>query len=129
VLAEIDLGEILWTTVVIFFMVAYLMMLFSVIGDIFRDHSLSGIAKAGWLLFLLIAPVLALLIYLIARGPSMAERSLKQQQAAETQFKQYVQGAAAEAGPAAEIAKAKELLDAGSITQTEYDALKQKALA
>ena len=128
-LAEIDLGEILWTTIVIFFMVAYLMMLFSVIGDIFRDHSLSGIAKAGWLLFLLIAPVLGLLIYLIARGPSMAERSLKQQQAAETQFKQYVQGAAAEAGPAAEIAKAKELLDAGSIDQAEYDALKRKALA
>ena len=127
-LAEIDLGEILWTTVVIFFMVAYLMMLFSVIADIFRDHSLSGFGKAGWLLFLLIVPVLALLIYLIARGPSMAERSMKQHQAAEAQFKQYVQGAAAEAGPAAEIAKAKELLDAGSINQDEFDALKRKAL-
>ena len=128
-LAEIDFGEILWTTVVIFFMIAYLMILFRVIFDIFRNNEMSGGMKAVWLIALLVLPVLTLFIYVIAHGGDMAKRDIAQQKAAEADFQQYVQKAAAEAGPAGEIAKAKELLDAGSINQEEFEALKRKALS
>lgn len=128
-LAEIDFGEILWTTIVIFFMIAYLMILFRVIFDIFRNRDMSGGMKAVWLIALLFVPVLTLFIYVIAHGKDMAGRDVAQQQAADADFKQYVQKAAAEAGPSAEIAKAKELLDSGAISQEEYEALKRKALS
>ena len=128
-LAEIDLGEILWTTIVIFFMVAYLMILFRVIIDIFRNREMSGGVKAVWLIAMLFLPVLTLFIYVITQGSGMAERQIAEQQAAEADLKRYVQTAAAETGPASEIAKAKELLDAGSINQEEFDALKRKALS
>lgn len=128
-LAEIDFGEILWTTVVIFFMIAYLMILFRVIFDIFRNHEMSGGMKAVWLIALLFLPVLTLFIYVIVHGRDMAGRDIAQHEAAEAEFKQYVQKAAADSGPAAEIAKAKELLDNGSITQEEFEALKRKALS
>jgi hypothetical protein len=129
VLAEISFGEILWTTIVIFFMVAYLMILFRVIFDIFRNDTMSGGMKAVWLIALLFLPVLTLFIYVIVHGRDMAERDVAQQKAAEANFQQYVQKAAADAGPSAEIAKAKELLDSGSINQEEFEALKRKALS
>jgi hypothetical protein len=129
VLAEISFGEILWTTIVIFFMVAYLMILFRVIFDIFRNREMSGGMKAVWLLALLFLPVLTLFIYVVSQGRGMAERDVAQQKAAEADFQQYVQKAAADAGPSAEIAKAKELLDSGSISQEEFEALKKKALS
>lgn len=128
-LAEIDFGEILWTTIVIFFMIAYLMILFRVIFDIFRNRDMSGGMKAVWLIALLFLPVLTLFIYVIVHGKDMAGRDVAQQQAADADFKQYVQKAAAEGGPSAEIAKAKELLDSGAISQEEYEALKRKALS
>jgi hypothetical protein len=128
-LAEIDFGEILWTTVVIFFMIAYLMILFRVIFDIFRNHEMSGGMKAVWLIALLFLPVLTLFIYVIVHGKDMAGRDIAQHEAAEAEFKQYVQKAAADSGPAAEIAKAKELLDNGSISQDEFETLKRKALS
>jgi hypothetical protein len=128
-LAEIDFGEILWTTVVIFFMIAYLMILFRVIFDIFRNHEMSGGMKAVWLIALLFLPVLTLFVYVIVHGKDMAGRDIAQHEAAEAEFKQYVQKAAADSGPAAEIAKAKELLDNGSISQDEFETLKRKALS
>jgi hypothetical protein len=128
-LADINFGEILWTTVVIFFMIAYLMILFRVIFDIFRNHEMSGGMKAVWLIALLFLPVLTLFIYVIVHGKDMAGRDIAQHEAAEAEFKQYVQKAAADSGPAAEIAKAKELLDNGSISQDEFETLKRKALS
>ncbi len=128
-LAEIDLGDILWTTIVIFFMIAYLMILFRVIFDIFRNHAMSGGMKAVWLIALLFLPFLTLFIYVIVHGKDMAQRDVAQQKAAEADFQQYVQKAAADAGPSGEIAKAKDLLDSGAITQEEFDALKKKALS
>ena len=86
-LAEIDFGEILWTTVVIFFMIAYLMILFRVIFDIFRNHEMSGGMKAVWLIALLVLPVLTLFIYVIAHGNDMAQRDIAQQKAAEADFR------------------------------------------
>jgi hypothetical protein len=128
-LAEIGLGEILWTTLVIFFMITYFMILFSILGDLFRDKELGGVAKAIWVIALVVAPFLAALVYLIARGGGMAERSLAAQQKAQAEFDQYVQSRASAGTPAEQIAHAKELLDAGTISQADFDALKAKALA
>jgi ABC-type multidrug transport system fused ATPase/permease subunit len=115
--------------VVIFFFTMYLMILFSVIGDLFRDHETSGGVKALWVLFFFIAPFLSLLIYMIARGPGMQQRAIEAQKQQQAAFNDYVQSTAAGANPAEQIAKAKELLDAGTISQQEFDAIKAKALS
>lgn len=128
-LADINMGEILWTTLVIFFMVIWFMILFSILGDLFRDHELGGFAKTLWVFALIFLPFLSAFIYLIARGGGMAERSLAQQKRAQQQFNDYVQTVAGSGGsPTEQIAQAKELLDAGTISQAEFDALKAKAL-
>ena len=117
----------LCSLIVIFFMVVYFMMLFSVIVDIFRRHDASGGKKALWLIFILFAPLVGLLAYLIVNGQGIAERQSKDVQKSQAQFDQYVQTVAG--GSAEQIAKAKELLDAGTITQAEFDQIKAKALA
>ncbi len=120
--------DILWTAFVIFAFVAYLMILFTIVTDLFRDRALSGWFKALWFIFLVWVPYLAAFIYLIARGRGMAER---QQEAAATSRQAasaYVRELAG-TGPASEIAQAKALLDAGTIDQSEFDALKKRALA
>ena len=119
----------LWSLIVIFFMVVYFMMLFSVIVDIFRRHDASGGKKALWLLFILFAPLLGLLIYLIVNGHGIAERQAKDVQQSQEQFDQYVKTVASGSGSADQIAKAKELLDSATITQAEFDQIKAKALA
>ncbi|HNH94028.1 MAG TPA: SHOCT domain-containing protein [Microthrixaceae bacterium] len=128
ILADVNLGEILWTTLVIFFMVMYFMILFSILGDLFRDHDTSGWGKAAWVLFLVIAPFLTALIYLIARGNGMAKRSMAAQADAQKQFNEYVQSVAGSGSPSDQIAQAKQLLDSGAIDQAEFDRLKAKAL-
>jgi hypothetical protein len=130
ILADISLGDVLWTTLVVFFMVMYFMILFSILGDLFRDHETSGWAKAVWVIFLVFFPFLTALVYLIVRGGGMAERNLKAQARAQQQFDQYVQNVAGSAKtPAEQIADAKQLLDAGTITAEEFEAIKAKALA
>jgi Phospholipase_D-nuclease N-terminal len=113
-----------------FIWIAALMVWFRCLMDLFGDHALSGWAKAGWVILLIFVPWLGALIYLIARGRSMAERQMKalaEQQAAQ---QKYIQEAAGKtATPAAQIADAKALLDSGAINQTEFDSLKAKALA
>lgn len=128
-LAEITFSNIIWSIVVIFFFTMYLMILFSVIGDLFRDHETSGFTKAVWIFCLLFLPFITLLIYVIARGPGMQKRALAQQKDQQAAFNDYVQSVAAQGSPTEQIAKAKELLDAGTISQQEFDALKAKALA
>jgi len=121
--------DIIWWFLWIFFFMAYLFALFAVIADLFRDHKLNGWWKAVWIIFLIFVPFLTLLVYLIARGNGMAQRSAKeasQLQSAQDAYIKSVAGGAA--SPADEIAKVKSLLDAGTITQAEYDALKTKAL-
>ncbi len=122
-----SIGSFFWTLFWIVVLIGYLMALFSIITDLFRDHELSGWLKAVWLIFLFFLPVLTALVYLIVRGGGMAQRSQQaarhQQQAVDT----YIRDVAG--GSAAEIAKAKELLDAGAISPEEYEKLKEKALA
>ena len=97
--------------------------------DIFRDDELGGWGKAGWCIFIIVIPYLAVFIYLIANHDSMTERNIQQAQAQRAQMDDYVKSVAGSGGAAAEIEKAKGLLDSGAITQSEFDAIKQKALA
>ncbi|MBW9094877.1 SHOCT domain-containing protein [Microbacterium jejuense] len=114
----------------IFVFVAYLMVIFSIIGDLFRDDKLNGWWKAVWILFLIFVPFLTALVYLIARGKGMQERSIAQAQALQAAQQDYIRQTAGTAtSPADEVAKAKALLDAGTITQAEFDSLKAKALS
>jgi len=130
VLADISFGDLLWSMIVFFFMVVYLMMLFQIIIDLFRDKELSGVVKAVWLIALLLFPLVTMLIYVIVRGKSMGERAMKERAEAQAQMDSYVRSvSASSADPAEQIAKAKTLLDSGTITQQEFDALKAKALA
>ncbi|HEX6664709.1 MAG TPA: SHOCT domain-containing protein [Gaiellaceae bacterium] len=117
----------LWTLIVIFFMVIYFMMLFRVIVDVFRRKDASGGKKAVWLIFLLFAPLVALISYLIVNGDSMAQRDVKDVQQSQAQFDDYVRSVAG--GGADQIAKAKDLRDQGTITQAEFEQLKAKAMA
>ncbi|SKB87644.1 Phospholipase_D-nuclease N-terminal [Arthrobacter sp. 49Tsu3.1M3] len=113
-----------------FIWIAALMVWFRCLMDLFSDHELSGWAKAGWVILLIFVPWLGALIYLIARGRSMADRQMKivaQQQAAQQEY--IKQAAGSTASPAAQIADARALLDSGAINQTEFDSLKAKALA
>ena len=122
-----NIWDFIWMFFTIFVFFAWLMVLFSIISDLFRDRALSGWAKAVWLVALIFVPVLTALIYLIARGKGMAERSAAQASAQRSAADDYIRSVAG--SPADEIARAKALLDAGSITSAEYDQLKAKALA
>jgi len=118
-----------WLLVWTFFFVCYLMVLFQIIIDLFRDRDLSGWWKALWIIFLIIFPFLAALIYLITRGRGMGERQAGQMRRAQAASDQYIQSVAGRSNPAEQIASAKSLLDSGAITQEEFDKLKAKALA
>ena len=121
--------EVFWTVLIFFGFVVWLMILFNVLGDIFRRHDISGFAKVAWIIVVVVLPYLGVFIYLIAEHDGMTERAAKQQQEAQAQVDQYVQSVAAKGDPAEQIAKAKGLLDSGAITQAEFDQIKQKALA
>jgi hypothetical protein len=127
-LASIGLGEILWSLLVGFLMFTYLIMLFTVITDLFRDRELSGWSKALWALFLFFLPLISLTVYLIARGQGMSSRSAAEARDAQAQMDGYIRSVAA-ASPVEQIGRAKELLDGGVIDATEFERLKRAALA
>ena len=132
VVADVSFADIFWSVLWFFFLFIWLLILFHILTDLFRDPSASGVEKTLWVLFLVFLPFLAVFIYLIVRGKGMAERSAARQQQAQQEFDGYVRNVAATTGeaPAAEqIARAKELLDTGAINQAEFDRLKAKALA
>jgi hypothetical protein len=125
--ADYPFMDLLWTMLIFFFWVIWIWIVITVLIDVFRRHDIGGFAKALWVIFVVILPWLGVLIYLIVEHDGMRERSVKQAQAQQQQFDDYVRDAAG--GSAAEIAKAKELLDAGTITPEEFEAIKAKALA
>ena len=127
--ADYPLLDVLWTMLVFFVWVAWFMLLFRVIGDVFRRHDIGGGAKVLWLIFVIALPFLGVFIYLIAENEGMVERNMRQVEAHQQATDAYIQSVAGSGGAAAEIEKAKQLLDSGAITQAEFDALKQKALA
>jgi len=131
IVADVSFGDIFWSVLWFFFLFIWIMVLFHVLTDLFRDHSVSGVTKTLWVLFLVFLPFLAVFIYLIVRGKGMGERAAAQRQQAQQEFAGYVRNvaAASETTPTEQIAKAKELLDTGAIDQSEFERLKAKALA
>lgn len=121
-------ADLIWWFLAVFVFFAYLMVLFSIINDLFRDHQLSGWWKAVWIVVLVVFTWLGAIVYLIVRGKGMGERSAAQAQAIQRAQHDYIKNLAG-TSPSEEIAKAKSLLDAGTITQAEYEAIKAKALA
>jgi membrane protease subunit (stomatin/prohibitin family) len=126
VLAE-TFWQVVWTMFIFFLWVIWLWLLFTVFIDIFRNHQSSGFAKAGWSVFVIVLPFLGVFVYLLAEGKGMAERNVQRAQAQQAQMDTYVRSVAG-SGSADEIAKAKDLLDSGAISQAEFDQLKAKAL-
>ena len=127
--ADYPLLQVFWTILIFFAWVAWIWVVITVLGDVFRRRDLSGWGKAGWTIFVIALPFLGVLTYLVAHSGDMAERNAKESKAAQAQFDDYVRNVAASDGPAAEIDRAKKLLDEGTINQAEYDSIKGRALA
>jgi hypothetical protein len=125
--ADYPFLDVFWTIIIFFFWVIWIWIVITVLVDVFRRHDIGGFPKALWVIFVVIVPWLGVLIYLIVEHDGMRDRSMQQAQAQKAALDDYVRGAAG--GSADEIAKAKELLDSGAITQQEFDALKAKALS
>ena len=121
--------DFFWLLIWSYLFVAYLVVLFQIIADVFRDRELGGFAKALWMIALILVPLLSALIYLIARGQGMAERQAGAARQAQAETEQYIQSVASTPSSADQIASAKALLDDGTITQVEYERLKVNALA
>ena len=126
--ADYPFLDVLWTMLIIFAWIIWFWLLITVFTDLFRRSDTSGFAKVLWIIFVILLPFLGVFIYLIVNHDGMTERSMKQAQAAQAQMDDYVRTVASSGGPAAEIEKAKALLDSGAITQSEFDAIKAKAL-
>jgi hypothetical protein len=128
--------DIVWFIIISFAFVAYLMVLFSIIGDLFRDRGTSGWVKAIWVIALIVFPFLSAFIYIVARGQGMTERRMEELAVQRQQTDAYIREVAgsaasipAQSTPADQIAQAQKMLDQGVISQPEYDRLKAKALA
>ena len=127
--ADYPFLDILWTMFIFFLFVIWIWILITVFVDIFRRKDASGFTKAAWIIFVIILPYLGVLIYLIANHDGMADRNIAQVQQQQQATDAYIQSVAGSGGAAAEIEKAKGLLDSGAITQAEFDSIKAKALA
>ena len=122
-------GDVMWSMFVFFMWILWFWLLFTVFGDLFRRHDISGWVKAAWTFFVIILPFLGIFIYFIAEGRGMGERSLAQARESQAHMDAYVRSVASPGDPSEQIAKAKTLLDNGTITQPEFDQIKAKALA
>jgi len=121
-------GDILWFIFISFALMAYLMVMFTIITDLFRDRDTSGWAKAVWVVALIFFPIVTSLIYLGARGRGMAERNARTAEAMKAQQDAYIREIASQATPAEQIAQGQAMLEQGTISRDEFETLKQKAL-
>jgi hypothetical protein len=121
--------DVVWFICISFAFIAYLMVMFSIITDLFRDRDVSGFVKAVWIVALIFLPFLTSIVYLIARGSGMAERSMRSAESLRQQQDAYIREVAATASPTDQIAQARAMLDSGAISPSEYERLKEKALA
>jgi Phospholipase_D-nuclease N-terminal len=128
-LADYTFGQALLTVLEIFLFAAWLMILFTIISDLFRDHGMSGWGKAAWIVFLIFLPFLGTLVYLIARHDGMRERALAQQQEAQQQFDAYVKQAAGSGSAADELTKLSKLHDEKKLSDEEFERAKAKIVA
>jgi hypothetical protein len=121
--------DILWTMIIFFAWVVWIWMMVVILTDVFRRRDIGGWAKAAWVVFLIVLPFIGVLCYLIAQHDGIAQRNAEQAQAAQQQFDQHVRSVAASEGPAAEIENAAKLRDQGTLSPSEFEALKAKVLA
>jgi len=128
-LADISFGEGLLFIFEFFLLFAWIWILISIIGDLFRDHELSGVAKAVWVFFLVFLPFLGVLLYLIVRGNGMRDRTIKAQVDAKKEFDNYVREQTQTGSPVDELHKLAELKDKGALSAEEFDRAKSKLLA
>jgi hypothetical protein len=128
-LADISFGEGLLFIFEFFLLFAWIWILISIISDLFRDHELSGVAKAVWVFFLVFLPFLGVLLYLIVRGDGMRDRTIKAQVDAKKQLDSYVREQAHTGSPADELHKLAELKDKGALSAEEFDRAKAKLLS
>ena len=126
-LADISFGDLLLLVFEVFLFVIWIWILFSIISDLFRDHEMSGWAKAIWILFLVFIPMLSALVYLVARGSGMRERAIKAQTEAKAHFDEYVR-TQAQSSPADELHKLNDLKEKGALSAEEFDQAKAKLL-
>ncbi len=127
--ADYPFLDVLWTMLIFFLWVMWFWLLIVIIGDVFRRHDIGGGKKTIWLIFILFVPFIGVLAYVLANSDGMAERNMERARSQRAQMDDYVRETAGSGGAAAEIDKAKQLLDSGAITQAEFDAIKAKALA
>ena len=127
--ADYPFLNILWSMLIFVGFIMWIWLAIMIFMDIFRRHDMGGFAKAIWIIFIIFIPLLGVLVYLIAYHQGIADRNIKGQEAAQAAFDQQVKEAAGKGGPAGEIETAQKLLDAGTITQSEFDHIKTKALA
>ena len=130
VLADVDLGDLIWTTIWIFFLILFIWVFIMIVSDLFRDHKLSGWAKAIWVVALIIFPLIGSLVYLIARGQGMAERSAAQERHARAELDDYIRSTATAGGTGAadELARLADLRDRGTITEAEFQTMKARVV-
>lgn len=121
--------DVVWIVVISFAFVAYLMVMFSILADLFRDREESGWMKAAWIVLLIVFPLLTALVYLGVRGRGMAERQSRDVAEMKQQQDAYIREVASKASPADQIAQAQKMLNDGAISQPEFERLKEKALA
>jgi hypothetical protein len=128
-IADISFGEGLLFIFEFFLLFAWIWILISVISDLFRDHELSGVAKAVWVFFLVFLPFLGVLLYLIVRGDGMRDRTIKEQADAKKHFDEYVREQAGTGSSADELHKLSELKEKGALSPDEFERAKAKLLA
>jgi len=126
--ADYPFLDILWTMFIIFLWIMWFWLLIAIFADVFRRRDIGGGMKTLWLIFVIVLPFLGVFIYLIANNDGMTERSQKDVAAQQAATDEYIRSVAGGGGAAAEIERAKGLLDSGAITQAEFDAIKAKAL-
>lgn len=126
--AEYSFWEVLWWMIAFFAFIVWFWLVITVFADIFRRHDIGGGMKTIWVIFVILFFYLGPLVYLLTQHKGMADRNMRQMENVQAQQAEYIKSVAGSGGAAAEIEKAKALLDSGAITQAEYDAIKAKAL-
>jgi uncharacterized SAM-binding protein YcdF (DUF218 family) len=128
VLADVHLADLIWTTIWVFFLIMFIWLFIAIVSDLFRDHKLSGAAKAIWVLGLIVFPLLGSLAYLIVRGTGMAERSAAQHRMAQDQLDSYIRTTAASsgAGPVDDMTRLADLRNSGIISDAEFETMKAR---
>jgi Short C-terminal domain/Phospholipase_D-nuclease N-terminal len=136
VLGDISLGDLIWTTIWVFFLILFIWVFIAIVSDLFRDHETSGWAKALWVVALIIFPLLGSLVYLIVRGDGMAKRSAAQERAAKAEFDSYIRetagtssgSGAGAGGPVDDLQRLAALRDSGTITDAEFEQMKARVV-